>query len=92
MASWHARARHGLDYDTWHDGRFFERWADPEFVDCLSNAYAVYSVEDLQRALRETINLFRRVAVDTAEMLGYHYPAEGDKYAVSLIEEYLALK
>jgi hypothetical protein len=45
-----------------------------------------------QRALRETMSLFSRIAVQTAGALGYEYPAEGDKYVVSLIENYLNRK
>lgn len=92
MISWHACARHGLNYDFWHDGRFLEKWAEPEIVDGLRKAYAIYSADDFQRALRETINLFRRIAIETAEMLGHDYPTEGDKYAVSIIEDYLDQK
>ncbi|UCC80368.1 MAG: aminoglycoside 6-adenylyltransferase [Candidatus Zixiibacteriota bacterium] len=92
MIIWHALAKHGLNYDVWHDGRFLEKWAEPEFVDGLRKVYAIYSVEDFQRALRETIRLFRCIAVETADMLGYDYPAEGDNYAVGLIEDYLNRK
>ncbi|MCP4582446.1 MAG: aminoglycoside 6-adenylyltransferase [candidate division Zixibacteria bacterium] len=92
MISWHARAKHGLDYDVWHDSRFFERWANFEFVDGLGKAYATYSAEDFPRALRETISLFRLAAIKTAEILVYNYPDEGDKYSVGLIEEYLTRK
>ncbi|UCE66630.1 MAG: aminoglycoside 6-adenylyltransferase [Candidatus Zixiibacteriota bacterium] len=92
MISWHARAKHGLNYDVWHDGRFLEKWAEPEFVDGLKKTYAIYSARDFPRALRETMNLFRRIAVETAEMLGYQYPDKGDKYTVSIIKDYLNRK
>jgi len=88
MISWHARAKHGLNYDVWHDGRFFEKWADPEFVKDFRKVYAVYSEDDFQRALKETMNLFRHVAIETAKTLNYSYPVDGDEYAVSLIENY----
>jgi aminoglycoside 6-adenylyltransferase len=89
MMSWHSRAKNGLNYDVWHDGRFLEKWAEAEFVDGLRNTYAVYSAADFQRALWETMNLFRRIAVETAELLDYDYPVKGDNYAASLIEDYL---
>ena len=92
MAGWHARARHGLAYDVWHDGRFVERWADSEFINGLRDAYSVYDPVDFQRALKETISLFRRIAGETADMLNYDYPESGDAYATKLIEDYLALK
>jgi hypothetical protein len=58
-------------------------------LDGLRNTYAVYSAADFQRALWETMNLFRRIAVETAELLDYDYPVKGDNYAASLIEDYL---
>ena len=58
------------DVDTWHAGRFVERWADPGALVALEWAYARYSVRDVARALWETIDLFQGVEEETVRRLG----------------------
>ena len=70
MTECHARATHGPDYDTWHEGRFLDQWADPRAVAGLTNAYAHYEESDVRRALWATMELFRWLSVETAERLG----------------------
>jgi aminoglycoside 6-adenylyltransferase len=69
MLGWHARA---LDpsVDTWHGGRFLERWADPGALSALELAYAHYDVRDVTRALWGTIDLFQGLEEETARRLG----------------------
>jgi aminoglycoside 6-adenylyltransferase len=60
LLGWHARAAEpGLD--TWHRGRFLERWADPAALAVLPGTYASYDPVDVGRALRATADLFERV-------------------------------
>jgi aminoglycoside 6-adenylyltransferase len=79
MLEWHARATHGPDCDTWYGGRFLEDWADSRAVAALPHTFAAYSADDLRRALFVTLDLFRWLAVETAERLGYAYPAMADQ-------------
>jgi aminoglycoside 6-adenylyltransferase len=69
LLEWHARA---LDpaTDTWHEGRFLERWADPGALAALERAYAYYDLRDVARALWETIDLFQGLEEETARRLG----------------------
>jgi len=55
--------------DTWHEGRFIEEWADPQFLNEFRGAYARYSADDVDRALRSTAELFARLEVDCALLL-----------------------
>ncbi len=70
LLEWHARA---LDpsVDTWHAGRFVERWADPGALAALEKAYAYYNVRDVARALWETIELWQGLEKETASRLGF---------------------
>jgi len=52
-------ATHGWDYDTWHEGRLLDQWADPRAVAGLREAYAQYGEADVRRALFATMDLFR---------------------------------
>jgi len=69
LLEWHARA---LDpsVDTWHNGRFLERWADPGALAALESAYAHYDLRDVTRALWATIDLWQAVEEETARRLG----------------------
>lgn len=69
LLEWHARA---IDpaVDTWHEGRFLERWADPGALAALEQAFAHYDLRDVARALWETIDLFQGLEEETARRLG----------------------
>ncbi|HJS49115.1 MAG TPA: aminoglycoside 6-adenylyltransferase, partial [Gaiellaceae bacterium] len=69
LLEWHARSVDPAA-DTWHEGRFLERWADPGALSAIEKAFAHYDVRDLARALWETTDLFQSVAEETARRLG----------------------
>ncbi len=69
LMGWHARSVDPCA-DTWHDGRFLERWADPGALAALERAYAHYDVRDVARALWETVDLFQGLEEETARRLG----------------------
>lgn len=79
MIEWHARATHGWDYDVWHNGRFLETWADPRIINDLKQVFAHYDETDIKQALFATVDLFRWIAQETTEKLGYAYPIDGDQ-------------
>jgi aminoglycoside 6-adenylyltransferase len=79
MVEWNARATQGWDLDTWFNGRFLEEWASPQVVRELGRVFAHYAEDDVWRALIATMDLFRRIARETAEHLAYPYPASGDQ-------------
>ena len=85
---WHARAVRSAT-DTWHGGRFVERWADPAALASLRDAYARYAAADVGRALLATMDLFRRLATEAATALGLSYPADADEYATALVRDLL---
>ena len=85
MLEWHARAAYGWDYDTWHGGRFLEQWADPRAVQGLRQAFAYYDEDDVGRALLATMDLFRWLATETAQRLGYPYPAAAEERVTELV-------
>jgi molybdopterin-guanine dinucleotide biosynthesis protein A/predicted nucleotidyltransferase len=69
LLEWHARAVDPA-VDTWHGGRFLERWGDPGALVALEFAYARYSLPDAARALWATIDLWQGVEEETAQRLG----------------------
>lgn len=89
MLQWHARAMNGWDYDTWYFGHFLEEWVDHQVREDLEKAFAHYDSSDSQRALLATMNLFRRVARETAQRFAYPYPQNVDDKVTHWIETYL---
>jgi molybdopterin-guanine dinucleotide biosynthesis protein A len=69
LLGWHARAV-DPSVDTWHGGRFLERWADPGALAALERAYALYDLRDVARALWETIDLWQGLEEEVASRLG----------------------
>jgi aminoglycoside 6-adenylyltransferase len=88
MIEWHARASRGPQIDTWMEGRFLSEWADPRAVDALPAVFAHYDPEDVWRALLATMALFRWLAVEVAELLGYEYPHLGDDRATAWVQRH----
>jgi aminoglycoside 6-adenylyltransferase len=89
MLEWHARAMHGPDYDTWHNGRFLEAWADPKALEAVRRSFAHYDATDIRRALLEKTNLFRWVAQETAERLHYPYPSGAEHWVTAWAQDSL---
>jgi molybdopterin-guanine dinucleotide biosynthesis protein A len=69
LLGWHAQSI-DPEVDTWHAGRFLERWADPGALAALESAYAHYDLRDVARALWATIDLWQGVEEETARRLG----------------------
>ena len=85
MIEWHARVTHCWNYDTWFRGRFLEEWAHPQALKELRSAFAHYDEEDVKRALLAAMELFRWMAMETAEKLGYSYPTKADNQVTKWI-------
>lgn len=73
-----------------HRGRFLDQWADPRAVAALREAFAHYELEDVGRALLATMGLFRWLAQETGERLGYGYPSEADERITALVRSHLS--
>ncbi len=78
MIEWHAKVRHGFDYQTWRDGHFLEEWADPPIVARLKGTYPSHDDDAAWKALFATMDLFRDLARDAADRLNFDYPAGAD--------------
>jgi aminoglycoside 6-adenylyltransferase len=87
MAEFHAHVMNGWDYDTWHNGRFLDIWADPRVKEGLKNAFAVYSKDSIRSALLVTMDLYRLITYEVAEKMGYKYPIKTDKNTTDWVKE-----
>lgn len=73
--------------DTWHSGRFLDSWAAPAITQALSTCFAHYERNDMHASLLQTHALFRTLAKETANLLGYPYPQEAETYSLHLLSE-----
>jgi len=85
MMECHARAMQGPQCDTWHAGRFLDTWADAATKWALRDVFAHYDAQDIKRALFATMALFRRLAAESAEKLGFCYPMQADRAATQWV-------
>lgn len=85
VMEWHARVVNGWAYDTWHDGKFVAEWTDAQTWAVLKHTFGHFDGGDSWRALLATMDLFRRLATETAAHLGYPYPVLLDERVTQFI-------
>ncbi|WP_210367275.1 aminoglycoside 6-adenylyltransferase [Bacillus sp. REN3] len=86
MAEWHAIAV--LNHAPWHNGRFIEDWADPRLIESFSKIFTNYERTNTLKAMKETMEIFRLLAIETGIALECHYPAHADRAAVGFVYLY----
>lgn len=89
MIGWHAAAQKGEDVDTWHAGRFLERWAEPPALARFPSTFCRYELHDLQRGLDETGRLYSDLAQEVAKANRWHYPLEVESAVLTLTRSIL---
>ena len=89
MMEWHALAEGRGKVDVWHDGRFLDRWAPSSVLARLPATFARYDPKDLERALRETGQLFSSLAGDVAKAIGATYPRDAESEIQALVTQTL---
>lgn len=78
ILEWHAQTTHQWTYDTWHDGHFMSQWVDSQAWKALHYTFGEYESGSSWRALLATLDLFHRLAIETAQGLGYSYSLDLD--------------
>lgn len=87
MIEWHQRGRHGRDYDTHYMGKHLRSWVDPDIWEALHQVFAHWDSRDSWHSLQATTALFRRLAEETAQVLGFGYPTDMDQHIGRFIEQ-----
>ena len=67
------------------NGRFFDEWAEKWIIEKLSLCFSLYNGESIKAALQSTMDLFRSVAHEIAELQGFGYPDNADEYATAWV-------
>jgi aminoglycoside 6-adenylyltransferase len=85
MIEWNARAKHGGEIDTCFMGKNMQAWVDAETWQALHAAFGRFDRQDSWNALLATMDLFRRLATETADLLRFTYPQEIDRNLTGFI-------
>ncbi|MBE5960973.1 MAG: hypothetical protein E7256_06235 [Lachnospiraceae bacterium] len=92
MLEYRKKSQQGLNFDTWHDGRFIDEWLEPEVKSALNHAYGKYERTNLETAMEKTMNLFSTAAKQAAKNWGYVYPLCAEQYAFEQVKRLATLK
>lgn len=87
MIEWHTQAANGWQIDTWNDGHFLTEWTDAETVSALRDVFGHFDAADSWRALLATMELFGRLAHETATRLDIPYPTELERKTSAYVQE-----
>ena len=73
LLGWQALAR-DPSLDTWHDGRFLEKWADERALREFRFSFTCDGPASIAAALWRTVDLFERLERECARLLGFPLP------------------
>ena len=68
------------------EGRFFEEWADDRIIDDIKGCFAHYDEDSIKIALENTMGIFRKLAVEVADEIGYEYDYTADEKCTGWVE------
>lgn len=86
MLEWHEHALHGEEYQTLYDGRYIEKWISKGTLDRLSGVFSTYNQADMEKALRNTQELFTEKAKDFSKRQNYEFPTNGEEKIIEWVE------
>jgi len=85
MLEWRMERDHGWSVPTGNLGKGLKKRLPPEIWSQLEGAYVGAGITDNWEALFRTMALFRRVAIDVADDLGYAYPHDLDQRVTAYV-------
>ncbi len=91
MLVWHLETEHQWSVKPGPYGRRLKKWLRSDLWKELECTYTGPGIEETWEALFRTIALFRRVAREVGERLGYAYPEELDRRATAYLQRVRAL-
>jgi aminoglycoside 6-adenylyltransferase len=85
MLEWRIEIDHDWSVKPGAYGKGLKRWLPPDLWTELEGTYVGAGLEENWEALSRTIDLFRKVAVEVADHLGYAYPHDLDRRVVTYL-------
>ena len=87
MVEWHALAS-DPNRDVWHIGTRMQEWAAPGVWQRLPETFGGFAHDESLRAVVAMMRLYRELAVEVAQRLGYEYPAHADEAVSAYVERH----
>ena len=87
MLEWRSEMDHDWSIRPGPNGRRLKQWLRSDLYAELESTYTGADIEDNWGALRRTIALFRRVAVEVGEHLGYPYPEDLERRVSAYLQK-----
>ena len=85
MVSWYIGMKHDWEINTGSYGKWFRKYLPAELWRSFEKTYSGYEYEEMWDAVFGASQLFRKIGVEVAEILGYEYPVQDDER----VSEYL---
>ncbi len=85
MIEWNEQAKRNWESQVPPLGKRMHSWVDADTWKALHQVFAHFDSRDSWQGLIHTIELFRKLATDTAKRLGYSYPHDLDKNITNFI-------
>jgi aminoglycoside 6-adenylyltransferase len=86
MLEWHVEVEHGWSMPVGSLGKGLKKHLPSAIWSQLESSYAGADVADNWEALFRTMGLFRQVAIEVGEALGYAYPYDLDKQVTLYVQ------
>jgi aminoglycoside 6-adenylyltransferase len=86
MLEWRMELDHGWSLPTGALGKGLKKRLPPEIWSQLEDSFAGAALADNWESLFRTIALFRRVAIEVADHLGYTYPHDLDQQVTAYVQ------
>jgi aminoglycoside 6-adenylyltransferase len=86
MLEWRVERDHGWSVPTGALGKGLKKRLPPEIWSQLESTYVGAGIADNWEALFRTMALFRQVAIDVADDLGYTYPHDLDRRVTTYVQ------
>ena len=87
MLEWKIGLDHGWSVSVGALGKGMKKRLPPEIWSQLENTYVGAGIEENWEALFRTMGLFRQVAMEVGEKLGYAYPLELDERVTTYVQK-----
>lgn len=73
MIEWHTKAINGWNYDANVDAKRMQSWVDPVIWQKVHDVFSSFDAQASWKALFATLDLFDKLATETANKMGYTY-------------------
>jgi aminoglycoside 6-adenylyltransferase len=87
MLEWRMEIDHDWSVKPGYHGRRLKKWLHPDLWSELESTYTGSDLDANWDALFKTIALFRKVAIEVGDLLGYAYPLDLDRRSITYLDK-----